>query len=199
MQKGKKKMISQSVKAVGRPLSFDPEVVTESVLMYFWKHGYARVAMDDLCRLCGLSKPSFYNLFGSKEDLFLRCFDLYNQRFVQGLLKHLIQQPDRKKGFQSLLQAACRQFQDPHLPTGCLAITGFVEVKGASKRIDSHLQAVQESFLKALVEYFGSKTVALFAIGQLYALAVFSRSNPDLFNFKDFMNSACVGFEAVTR
>lgn len=193
----------------GRPLSFDPEKVLDKILIHFWKQGYKRTSMDDICKICRLSKPSLYNKYGSKEDLFLLCFNSYNEKFVGSLLSALQNSDDIVVGFKALLTTAVKQFKNPKLPTGCMAITGLAEVMGCSRKIDLQLTLFQKQFLKTLTEYFASglsgtsiirsRALAQFAVAQLYSLAVFSRSNEQLFNLDAAVEDAVKAFYHIAE
>lgn len=181
----------------GRPKSFDRDKVLEIGLRLFWSQGYDNVSTDQICKACGLSKPSLYNSFGNKEMFFVECFKTYNQIYVSALAVHLVNESDPIVGSEKLLKAAAEQFLDPTFPTGCLAVTGLVEVKGKSPLIDEQLKISQEALMGAFEGYFaarippGHKTSAKdlgqFLAGQLFALAVFSRSNPELFDFDSYV------------
>ncbi|WP_172399595.1 TetR/AcrR family transcriptional regulator [Geothermobacter hydrogeniphilus] len=51
----------------------------------FWSVGFTATSLQDLLRVMGLSKSSFYQTFGSKHELFLRCLELYQSRLIQRL------------------------------------------------------------------------------------------------------------------
>ena len=55
----------------GRPRNFDPDHVLDKVIDVFWELGYEASDTETLSRRTGLTKPSLYNAFGSKEDLFV--------------------------------------------------------------------------------------------------------------------------------
>ena len=64
----------------GRPLSFDREEVLDRALDLFWTRGYESLGMTELLNGIGIPRQSFYNTFGSKEDVFLEAFQLYCSR-----------------------------------------------------------------------------------------------------------------------
>ena len=61
----------------GRPLTFDREEVLGKALELFWVRGYEGLGMSELLKGMGIPRQSFYNTFGSKEDVFLEAFELY--------------------------------------------------------------------------------------------------------------------------
>lgn len=180
----------------GRPLSFQREEVLDKALRLFWHKGFESISTDDVCRETGLSKPSLYHSFGSKEDLYILCLDEYNRNYAAKLIAIMQKHPDPVAGVEKMLAATAKQFQDPTFPTGCLAITGLLEVIGKSPKIDDHIRVVQKAFLETFEDYFrarphptgvSAKQLAQYVVGQLYALAVFSRTSKELFDFKGFV------------
>ncbi len=59
--------------SIGRPLQFDPEQVLDAAMQVFWASGYDATSLQDLLQAMRLSKSSFYQTFGSKQQLFERC------------------------------------------------------------------------------------------------------------------------------
>ncbi len=55
----------------GRPRQFDESEALDQAIDVFWELGYEAADIETLCQKMGLSKPSIYNSFGRKEDLFL--------------------------------------------------------------------------------------------------------------------------------
>ncbi len=193
----------------GRPILFDRKEVLEKALRLFWMHGYEMVSTDQICIECGITKPSLYNSFGTKEDFFIECLKEYNANYVSKLLAVMKSYADPIEGVNKMLSTAAKQFQSPKFPTGCLAITGLIEIIGKSKKIDKNLKIIQASFLKEFENYFYTRATekniiqsqewAQFVVGQLYAIAVFSRSNKELFNFESFVKMSSKSFESIVR
>lgn len=65
--------------SVGRPLTFSPNKAVQAAMETFWSRGYEATSLQDLLRSTGLSKSSLYQTFGSKQQLFARCFVHYCQ------------------------------------------------------------------------------------------------------------------------
>ena len=45
----------------------------------FWRHGYKKTSLEDLCEAMGIQRGSFYNTFGSKRDVYLKSLDRFGQ------------------------------------------------------------------------------------------------------------------------
>ena len=63
---------------------FDEAAMLEEALALFWRQGAAATSMLDLAAATGVQRGSLYNAYGDKEAIFLRAFDLYAARFLEG-------------------------------------------------------------------------------------------------------------------
>ena len=75
----------------GRPRQFDPDQVLDTVINVFWELGYDASDTETLAKRTGLTKPSLYNAFGTKEDLFVAALARYEQ--TRSKTSHMHQQP----------------------------------------------------------------------------------------------------------
>lgn len=66
-----------SVKTRGRPRAFDAAAALLAMREVFWNKGYAATSLDDLCETAGLNRPSLYNAFGDKAQVFKAVLDDY--------------------------------------------------------------------------------------------------------------------------
>ena len=67
----------EQVKPRGRPRAFDRVTALNAMREVFWNKGYAATSLDDLCAAAGLNRPSLYNAFGDKAQVFLSVLDAY--------------------------------------------------------------------------------------------------------------------------
>jgi TetR/AcrR family transcriptional regulator, transcriptional repressor for nem operon len=63
----------------GRPRAFDEDAVVHDAMLTFWRHGFDGTTAGLLASATGLSASSLYNTFDSKQGLYLRALDHYNQ------------------------------------------------------------------------------------------------------------------------
>jgi TetR/AcrR family transcriptional repressor of nem operon len=68
---------------------FDEEAVLDKALGLFWQKGYAETTMQELAAVTGVQRGSLYNAYQGKDALFLKVFDLYMDRFIEGVVKTL--------------------------------------------------------------------------------------------------------------
>lgn len=88
---------------MARPREFDAEVALESAMELLWTKGYEATSLDDLCKVTGLSRSSFYATFGSKRKLLLRSVDRYVERRVPNLIETLARPIPVRDAFAALL------------------------------------------------------------------------------------------------
>jgi AcrR family transcriptional regulator len=64
---------------MGRPRTFDRDLAVEQAMHLFWENGYEATSLSQLKAALGggISAPSFYAAFGSKEALFRECAQRY--------------------------------------------------------------------------------------------------------------------------
>jgi TetR/AcrR family transcriptional repressor of nem operon len=65
-----------------RPPSFSNDALTDRALEQFWGHGYNATSMDDLVRTTSVSRHGIYKTYGGKKQLFLACFERYQDIVV---------------------------------------------------------------------------------------------------------------------
>ena len=113
---------------MGRPRTFDREQAVEQALHLFWQHGYDATSLAQLKAGLGggISAPSFYAAFGSKEDLFNECVQRYLATYAQVTEclwdEHL---PPREAIETALRRSASMQCEDGH-PRGCMVALGVM-------------------------------------------------------------------------
>lgn len=61
----------------GRPRAYDPDVALDRAVELFWANGLQGTSLDDLGAAMGMGRPSIYNAFGDKEQLFLKALARY--------------------------------------------------------------------------------------------------------------------------
>ncbi|WDR35407.1 TetR/AcrR family transcriptional regulator [Pseudomonas serboccidentalis] len=117
---------------MGRPRAFDRDDAVDQAMQLFWQHGYDSTSLALLKAELGggISAPSFYAAFGSKEALFDECVQRYLATFAQ-VTECLWDEtlPPRQAIETALRQSARMQCDDGH-PKGCMVTLGVMSAPG---------------------------------------------------------------------
>lgn len=112
----------------GRPRAFDRDDAVDQAMQLFWQHGYDSTSLALLKAELGggISAPSFYAAFGSKEALFDECVQRYLATYAQ-VTECLWEAtlPPRQAIETALRQSARMQCDDGH-PKGCMVTLGVM-------------------------------------------------------------------------
>jgi AcrR family transcriptional regulator len=61
-------------------ISKKQEALLQSARELFWKHGFRRVSIEEICKQAGVSKMTFYRHYPNKEDIAKAVFDLETEK-----------------------------------------------------------------------------------------------------------------------
>ncbi len=86
----------------------------------FWRQGFEGTSVTDLTRALGVTRPSLYAAFDSKEALFLKALDLYEAR--AGYRQAALTAPTAREYARALLEGAADLHGDKKNPPGCLGV-----------------------------------------------------------------------------
>ncbi|MDR6178720.1 MULTISPECIES: TetR/AcrR family transcriptional regulator [unclassified Pseudomonas] len=111
---------------VGRPRSFDRTQAIDDALLLFWRYGYEATSLSRLKAAIGggITAPSFYAAFGSKEALFKEVVARYMEthgRVNDPLFDETLAP---REAIASALSRSARMQCDERLPKGCLVALG---------------------------------------------------------------------------
>jgi AcrR family transcriptional regulator len=146
---------------LGRPRGFDREQALRRAMEVFWALGYEGATLTDLQKaMGGITAPSFYAAFGSKEELFREAVELYSQTLGVPMMQALAEGPTARASLEGLLQAAVEAFRKPGLPRGCMLVLGAMNNAPANKGVQDYLRglrarrqkAIQQRFLRGVAE-----------------------------------------------
>ncbi len=136
----------------GRPRSFELGDVLDKAMTVFWRHGYEGASLGRLQAATGLTPPSIYNAFGSKEGLYEACLDRYREgpgaRPVAALTE-----PPSKDAVRAFLVAAAHEFTRPGRPAGCMISTAALTLSPDLTRIEEATAAHRTRTLALLEDY----------------------------------------------
>lgn len=109
----------------GRPRSFEEADVLDVAKDLFWQRGYEATSIKDLTEAMGMTPPSLYAAFGSKEALYHRVLDRYVETFGHQLLEGLFEEPDLKKAVSRIVHIWAQVLTSGAHPKGCMISLGM--------------------------------------------------------------------------
>lgn len=125
----------------GRPRNFSREQALERALELFWARGYEGATLLDLQKaMGGITAPSFYAAFGSKEALFREVVELYGATQAAPMVTALTQGATARASVEGLLRAALTAFLQRNCPRGCLLVLSAVNCMPENDGVQKHMR-----------------------------------------------------------
>lgn len=139
---------------MGRPKTYDREVVTDRAMRLFWERGYHASSIRDLTDAMGINSYSLYAEFGNKEQLYDEAMVRYHQLVVT---KHFGALEAEDASLEQV-EAVLRYFGGgPEVRAstlGCLACNSATELAPTTdtsrESTDKYLARVSSAFANAL-------------------------------------------------
>ncbi|SHO61238.1 transcriptional regulator, TetR family [Pseudoxanthobacter soli DSM 19599] len=122
----------------GRPRSFDRDLALEKVMEVFWAKGYEGAQLNDLTAAIGVTPPSFYAAFGTKEVAFREAVDLYVATVGSVPMRALEEAGTVRHGIRAMLAGSIDVALSTK-PGGCLLILGVVNCLPENLPVREHL------------------------------------------------------------
>lgn len=109
---------------MGRPRQFDRDAALTKAMHLFWQNGFEATTLSQLKAELGISAPSFYAAFGSKEALFLESVELYLKS--HGTVMDCLWDTDLppREAIELALRRSVRMQVEAGHPTGCMVALG---------------------------------------------------------------------------
>lgn len=135
----------------GRPRSFDRQYALGRAMRVFWALGYEGATLTDLQEaMGGITAPSFYAAFGSKEALFREAVELYSKTLGAPMIRELAEKPTARAAIAALLENAVKAFHKPGLPRGCMLVLAATNIAPANKSVRDHVRGLRARRRKAI-------------------------------------------------
>lgn len=124
-----------------RPLKFDKETVIKQAMEILWRDGYEASSVKAMSEALGMTRSSYYNAFGSREDLFKAAMMAY---FYDGPYARLFD--DVPEGVSALLLmtrsvlSMCDRLIELSEGRGCLMVNSLAELGGEQTELSAFLK-----------------------------------------------------------
>jgi AcrR family transcriptional regulator len=136
----------------GRPRSFDVKDALDRAMDVFWRQGYQGASLSDLTAAMGISSPSLYAAFGSKEGLFHAVLDRYDEKRRE-FQDRVLSAPTAREVARLFLEGVADFASDPKNLPGCLLVqSGLSCADDAVPRELARHRALKELALKERLE-----------------------------------------------
>ncbi|MDQ0126633.1 AcrR family transcriptional regulator [Pseudomonas lini] len=133
---------------MGRPRTFDRDVAITQAMHLFWEHGYDATSLSQLKANIGggITAPSFYAAFGSKQALFNEVMERYlntHGRVTDSLFDTTLSPGE---SIELTLRRSAKMQCEPDHPAGCLVALGLLSAcTDESKTISQPLAQARAS------------------------------------------------------
>lgn len=137
---------------VGRPREFDRDEAVRRAMKLFWAKGYEATSLTELQDVMGgITAPSFYAAFGSKEALFREAVELYKDVEGAAIARALEEGLTARAAVEAMLRRSVASICSNDNPRGCLIVLGGVNCSSGNKGIEEFLReqrALREQALR---------------------------------------------------
>lgn len=122
----------------GRPRAFDKDRALETAMVLFWKNGYEGTSITDLTSALGITPPSLYAAFGSKDALYREALDLYLATRSDRMVKAIEKKGSARAALEAMLKEAADLFTSAGAPRGCLVANGVLRCAAEHHPVAEH-------------------------------------------------------------
>jgi AcrR family transcriptional regulator len=200
------KLSETSSRKTGRPLSFDREDVLERAMLAFWASGYETTSISDLTAAMGITAPSLYTAFGSKQALFLEAMHRYvGDRTA--LAKAMADAPTAREAVAEMLRGAAVLYTGETTPPGCLlasaTATGSPEAAEVRKAAAAERRNLRDVIVRrievdiangAMSADTPAATLADLALAVMQGMSVLARDGADRARLLALAETATLGW-----
>jgi len=131
----------KKVSRIGRPREFDRDQAVRRAMDIFWAQGYEGTTLADLQKaMGGITAPSFYAAFGSKEDLFREVVELYKETQGAPITKALNEGATARASVEAMLRASATHVCGHDNPRGCMMVLSGINCTAANKGVEDFLR-----------------------------------------------------------
>ncbi|MDQ9021855.1 TetR/AcrR family transcriptional regulator [Acinetobacter sichuanensis] len=118
---------------MGRPRTFDRQKAIEQALHLFWEQGYESTSLSQLKAQIGngITAPSFYAAFGSKEQLFQEVVQFYIQSYSKVTDSLWDDNLSPKEAIEQTLRRSTQMQCELGHPKGCMVALGIMSAPTA--------------------------------------------------------------------
>lgn len=113
---------------MARPSGFDRDTAIETAMQEMWWHGYKSSSVKSISETLGIKRSSYYNAFGSREDLFKEAMAVYFKQSPDYILHGELPDMSVVELLTRTFKAICAARAGDPEGRGCLAINSLTEL-----------------------------------------------------------------------
>jgi len=136
----------------GRPRSFDSDAALNSAMQLFWRHGFEATSLAALLDAMSIGRSSFYQSFGSKQDVFVLALERYRAELVASLEASLEAAPSAWAFIRQTLLSVAVGARGREGRRGCLVFNTAAELGDVDAEISARVSASIEAFSAVFAE-----------------------------------------------
>jgi AcrR family transcriptional regulator len=144
----------------GRPRGFDRSEALARALALFWERGYEGTSIADLTAAMGITPPSLYAAFGSKEALYHEALDLYRSQPGGFTPEMLAEEPTAYAAIARYLRESAAFFSDACHPPGCMISTAVLSCAPEHRLVAETVAGLRNAAIDAVAERIASGIAA---------------------------------------
>ena len=185
--------MAKESRVVGRPRTFDENVVVDQAVATFWKHGGTNATMRVLERELGLLPASIYNAFGSKRELLTLALERYLDQVADQLLAPVGTPSAGCDELGRFVEAVRDWVTDPEHP-GCMLLNLLAEEPADDEVLgfaDRHRDGIRSALMPALarIDESHARWRANLLVAGVIGMSVAARGGADEREMADFASA----------
>ena len=138
--------------AKGRPRKFNEDDALKGAMLLFWEKGLSATSLDDLAQAMNMNRPSIYNAFGNKADIYRKALSKFCGQLDQGLEETLETIPSLHQGLLGFFNHAIEAYCQTQPAMGCLMICTAPSEAFSHPEVGEDLQGLISRLDEALTQ-----------------------------------------------
>ncbi|MFS8124669.1 TetR/AcrR family transcriptional regulator [Rhizobium sp. BR 250] len=146
--------MSETMRKRGRPRRLDRDAGLDIAARLFWERGYEGTSIADLTHAMGITPPSLYATFGSKEELFRLALDHSIAQQSQRRSEILQAPIPAHEALAAYLYDIAEGDTQPDKPRGCIVSTAVLQHSEENASVARTTAALREASMQILKARF---------------------------------------------
>lgn len=147
-------IMSETVRKRGRPRVLNRETGLDVAANLFWERGYEGTSIADLTAAMGITPPSLYATFGSKEELFRMALNHSISQQNSQRLELLDAKIPVYETLKLFLYDIAEGDTQPDKPRGCIVSTAVLQHSEENASVARTTAALREASIQVLKSRF---------------------------------------------